>query len=123
MEALVNRLCEFLSVPSTGEPATQLPVSSTPLDHRPDSPLTSLDGEDMDIDRLAAASAQEPPQAVTANPEPQVEQRASADPAGLEYMPRVNEPSPTDRASSAILPPIPEVVEEPVRTHQPYLHY
>src|SRR5271168_1717614 len=80
VEGRLTTLCEIFSIPTTAEPAPRPVHSSTTLEHRPDSPLTSLDGEGVDVDRPADPSSQQPPQAVGANAEPHTELHASVDP-------------------------------------------
>ena len=64
------------------KPAVNVAGSSTALDHRPDSPLTSLDGEDMHGDRPIG-----PPSVVaTQTPTQVIAERASPDPAPVGYM-------------------------------------
>src|SRR5277367_1857411 len=119
-------LCEFFCISTVAEPAPRAVHSSTTLEHRPDSPLTSLDGEGIDVDRPAEPSSQQPPQVAAANAEPHAELHASVDPAGVGYMltataapiaclARVDELSTTELPNPAILPPIP--VDEPPVCH------
>src|SRR5271156_5505155 len=82
VEGRLTTLCEFFCISTVAEPAPRAIHSSMTLEHRPDSPLTLLDGEGIDVDRPAEPSSQQPPQAAVAN----AELHASVDPAGVGYM-------------------------------------
>src|SRR5271156_2036119 len=126
VEGRLTTLCEFFCISTVAEPAPRSVHSSTTLEHRPDSPLTSLDGGGIDVDRPAEPSSQQPPQAAAANAEPQAELCASVDPAGVGYMltataapiaclAQVDELSTAELPNPAMLPPIAGVDEPPVR--------
>ena len=126
VHTLVKRLCEFSGLPTMAEPAVNV-ASWTALDHCPDSPLTSVDGEDMQVDRLIDL----PSEVATQTPTQLIAERASPDPAAVGYVlsasgapiacPSPAEvPSPTDLASAPTQPAdVPSTTDSPSTTNRP----